>query len=172
MKNNISVSRSFFVLIIASVFLAGAAWAQSAPTVLNKEQAKTLVPTSFYFKGQSAQTQVRNSSVASFGKDRHVIVGLVDTSGYSADVASQYEGFFIVDFPVKVGGVRLATGSYGFGFTKDGSVRLQDIGGRALATVKTENDSTLKRPRPLMLMVVNGELRFYKGRSYAVVSAN
>lgn len=140
--------------------------------VLAKKEAKALVPTSFKFKGESAGTQMRNSSVASFGRNRHLIVGLVDNSGYSTDADSEYEGFFITGLAVKVGGVRLARGSYAFGFLKNGKLKFTSAAGRASVTASTRKDSGIRRPRPLMLKVVNGELRFYKGRDYAVVKAN
>jgi hypothetical protein len=161
---------------MAAVFLliTGCAVTASGQSVkvLEPAQAKPLVPSSFKFQGQSAQTQVRNSSVADFGRKRRVMVGLVDTSGYSTDVASEYEGFFITDLTVKVGGVRLGKGSYGFGFSGDGWVKFQSVDGKRIVSVRTKKDTGLKRPRPLMLLIVNGELRFYKGRTYAVVSAD
>ena len=155
------------ILIVAAASIAAA---QSA-TVLDRNQARPMVPTKFTFDGQTAQTQLRNSGVARFGSKQHVIVGLVDTSGYSTDTSSEYEGFFITDIAVRVGGVRLGRGSYGFGFSKDGRVRFRRVNGKGVFTAKTKNDAGLKRPRPLMLLVVDGELRFYKGRTYAVVKA-
>jgi ethanolamine utilization protein EutA (predicted chaperonin) len=160
---------------IALLLIAGSAYtaaAQDSVKVLEGSAAKVFVPTGFYFEGQSAPTQMRNSGVATLGEKRHVIVGLVDTSGYSADVAAKYEGFFITDSDVEIGGKKLETGAYGFGFTRDGKINIHDIGGKTIVTAETRDDADLKRPRPLMLMVVNGELRFYKGRTYAVVAAD
>ncbi len=160
-------------LAIALLLIAGAAVsavAQDTVKVLESKEAKAFVPTGFYFEGQSAPTQMRNSGVAVIGGKQHVIVGLVDTSGYSADVAAKYEGFFITDSPIKIGGKKLGTGAYGFGFTRDGKVNIHDVGGKTIVTAATSDDDELKRPRPLMFMVVDGELRFYKGRTYAVVS--
>jgi hypothetical protein len=171
----IDLSAKAVSVAIALLLIAGAAvsaTAQDAVKVLERSEAKALVPTGFYFEGQSAPTQMRNTGVATVGDKRHVIVGLVDTSGYSADVAAKYEGFFITDSKVKIGGKKLGTGAYGFGFTRDGKINIHDIGGKTIATGETKDDSELKRPRPLMLMIVDGELRFYKGRTYAVISAD
>jgi len=164
------------VPLFVLIFLVGAgaplAAAQEGPKVLERDDAKVFVPVGFYFEGQSAPTQMRNSGVAVIGEKRHVIVGLVDTSGYSADIAAKYEGFFITDSPVSIGGKKLGTGAYGFGFTRDGKLNIHDIGGTTILTAETKNDDDLKRPRPLMLMTEGGELRFYKGRAYAVISGD
>ncbi len=173
-KFDISVKARGLAVAIALVLVLGSAVdaAGQGVRVLEQNEAKPLIPASFKFEGQSAQTQIRNSSVADFGRKRRVKVGLVDTSGYSTDVASEFQGFFITELSVKVGGVRLSKGSYGFGFSKDGKVKFQSVSGKRAVTARTKQDPGLKRPRPLMLLVVNGELRFYKGRTYSVVSAD
>lgn len=172
MKREISYSVKLITLSIALLIAVVSVSAQSGARVLDRDDAKLFVPEGFYFEGQSAATQMRNSGVAILGEKRHVIVGLVDTSGYSADIAAKYEGFFITDSPVKIGGKTLATGAYGFGFTRKGEIDIHDIGGKTILTAETKEDPGLRRPRPLMLMMEGGELRFYKGRTYAVISAD
>jgi hypothetical protein len=171
MKREIRYSVKLISLSIALLIAVVSVSAQSGARVLDRDDAKLFVPEGFYFEGQSAATQMRNSGVAILGEKRHVIVGLVDTSGYSADIAAKYEGFFITDSPVKIGGKTLATGAYGFGFTRKGEIDIHDIGGKTILTAETKEDPGLRRPRPLMLMMEGGELRFYKGRTYAVISA-
>ena len=73
----------------------------------------------FYFQGLSAPTQMRNSAAARFGADRYVISGLVDTSGYSADVRAKYVGFLITDSAITLNGESLPSGAYGFGFATE-----------------------------------------------------
>lgn len=172
MKREIRYSVKLITLSIALLIAVVSVSAQSGARVLDRDDAKLFVPEGFYFEGQSAATQMRNSGVAILGEKRHVIVGLVDTSGYSADIAAKYEGFFITDSPVKIGGKTLATGAYGFGFTRKGEIDIHDIGGKTILTAETKEDPGLRRPRPLMLMMEGGELRFYKGRTYAVISAD
>ena len=171
----LSFKRRLAAAFAAAFILAGAAVATAAQDgikVLDRDDAKVFVPEGFYFEGQSAATQMRNSGVAIVGDKRHVIVGLVDTSGYSADIAAKYEGFFITDSPVKIGGKKLGTGAYGFGFTRKGEIDIHDIGGKTILTAETKEDEGLRRPRPLMLLMEGGELRFYKGRTYAVISVD
>ena len=172
MRSELSKKAAWFAVALFSIATVTAVAAQDGVKVLERNEAKSFVPAGFYFEGQSAPTQMRNTGVAVIGEKRHVIVGLVDTSGYSADVAAKYEGFFITDSKVKIGGKKLGTGAYGFGFTRDGKINIHDVGGKTILTAETKDDAGLKRPRPLMLMVVGGELRFYKGRTYAVLSAD
>ncbi|MEO8073315.1 MAG: hypothetical protein ABI891_16030 [Acidobacteriota bacterium] len=143
-----------------------------APEILNEKAAAAIVPTSFYFAGQSAMTQMRNSAVARIGKDRYVVIGMVDTSGYSTEISGKYEGFLITDSPINIGGKTLTTGAYGFGFSADGKLNVFDLSSKEILSVETVSDKEIKRPRPLMMIVDKDSVRFYKGKNYAVISAN
>jgi hypothetical protein len=141
-----------------------------APVILSGAELTRVVPPGFYFEGQSAPTQMRNAAAASFGKNRHVIAGLVDTSGYSSEIRAKYEGFFIVDSPIAVGTGTLATGAYGFGFTEAGQLNIFDIGGNALMSVPAQNDTDTARPRPLMMSLGKDGLRLYGGRRFVLLA--
>ena len=78
MKTRSYHAASLFVSIIALVSLAAA---QEDNVVLGGAELTRVVPPGFYFEGQSAPTQMRNSAAARFGAKRYVIAGLVDTSG-------------------------------------------------------------------------------------------
>ncbi|HET8781304.1 MAG TPA: hypothetical protein VFM63_02715 [Pyrinomonadaceae bacterium] len=149
-----------------------AAVVQDKPVVVTGADLTRLVPASYYFKGQSAPTQMRNTAAVKLGAERFVIVGLVDTSGYSAEVRAKYEGFFITDSPIKVNGESLPTGAYGFGFSNDGKMRVMDIAGNDVLTVSSTNDKDLRRPRPLMMTASEQGIRFYSRRDYVVITAN
>jgi len=158
------------VMLTASIVLGSVV--QDKAGIVTGADLTRLTPTSFYFKGQSAPTQMRNTAAARFGAERFVIVGLVDTSGYSADVRAKYEGFFITDSPIKINGESLATGAYGFGFSNDGKMRVMDLAGNDVVSVSSTNDKALKRPRPLMMAVSEEGVRFYSRRDYVVLTAN
>ena len=168
--------RAYFQGLLAVLLLFSAAFVVSAQkngvTVLTGAALTKVVPTSFYFAGQSAQTQMRNSAAAQFGANRYVIVGLVDTSGYSTEISGKYEGFFITDSPVKIGNKKLDTGAYGFGFSSTGEIRIFDLSSKDIFSTATTNDSSIKRPRPLMITADGGNIRLYKGKAYVVVSPN
>src|SRR3989441_8055765 len=131
--------------------LPGLAIAQDSATVLVGAELARVVPPGFYFQGLSAPTQMRNGVAARFGAKRYVVAGLVDTSGYAADVRAKYEGFFITDSPIKINGSELGTGAYGFGFSDDGKMRILDLAGNQVLAVSTTKDTAMKRPRPLMM---------------------
>ena len=145
--------------------------AQESVTVLAGAELTRVVPPGFYFQGLSAPTQMRNSAAARFGTKRFVIAGLVDTSGYAADVRAKYEGFFITDSPITINGSDLVTGAYGFGFTNDGKMQILDLAGNQILSVATTRDSELKRPRPLMMTKAGDGIRFYSGKDYVTVTA-
>jgi hypothetical protein len=157
-------------LLCALVAALPSTGAAQAPVVLGGGQLARIVPTGFYFEGQSAPTQMRNAAAARFGPKQHVLAGMVDTSGYSADVRSRYEGFFIVDTPMMVGGQELATGAYGFGFVENNRFTISDVGGTQLFTVNTEPDRNLRRLRPLMMARGAGGVRLYSGRRYVTIT--
>jgi hypothetical protein len=138
--------------------------------VLTDEALTKVVPSSFYFAGQSAQTQVRNTAAARIGKDRFVIVGLVDTSGYSTEISGKYEGFFITDSPVTIGSKVLGTGAYGFGFSANGNVNIFDLSSKQILSVATKPDAEMKRPRPLQMTQDAKGIRFYKGKNYVLIA--
>jgi hypothetical protein len=156
----------------AALTSAGAAQAQRRAVVLEGDDLTRVVPTGFYFEKQSAPTQMRNASAVQWGRGdraRLVIAGLVDTSGYSSEVRAKYQGFFIADAPVTVGGQLLPTGAYGFGFTGDGRINIFDVSGRRILSARAAKDARLQRPRPLMFTTEYGDVRLYSGRDYAVI---
>ena len=157
-------------LIVAASFV-GPVLAQDGATILAGAELRRVVPGAFYFQGQSAPTQVRNSAAARFGTDRYVIVGMVDTSGYSAEIRARYEGFFITDSAITVGGETLSTGAYGFGFSSDGKLNILDLANKEVISVSITKDSAMRRPRPLQMTVSGAEVRLYRGRDYVVIAA-
>ena len=145
--------------------------AHRRPYKLTDQQVARIVPAAFYFQGQSAPTQMRNATAMRLGEERHVIAGLVDTTGYAADVRAKYEGFLITDLPITINGEALEIGAYGFGFSNDGKFNVMNIAGDQLLSVATTKDNALKRPRPLMMAESDSGIRFYSGKDYVVIVA-
>jgi len=166
--------RYSFVLLISLVFsfgLPALVNAQDAGMVLGGADLLRVVPPGFYFQGLTAPTQMRNSAAARFGTRRYVIAGMVDTSGYAADIRARYEGFLITDSPITINGSDLGVGAYGFGFSNDGKLNILDLSGNEILSVSTTKDNQLRRPRPLMMTKVQNNIRLYSGKDYAVISA-
>jgi hypothetical protein len=131
-----------------------------------------LLPASVYYKGQSATTQLRNSGGVKFADGFFVLATMVDTSGYSTDVAAKYQAYFIAEVPIKVGGESLPAGVYGVGFIGGDKMVVTDVGGHDVLTVNSATDAGLKRPMPLQVAAdtAGGGFRLYSGRSYVIFS--
>ncbi len=165
MKN---INDYFYTFLFVLTVFTVSGFGQNKPEVLQGESVKRIVPAGFYFAGQSAETQFRNSAVGKFGENRYIIAGLVDTSGYSTEISGIYEGFFITDSVINFGGKTLKTGAYGFGFAKD-KVNVFDLSSKQILSGKVYEDIELKRPRPLMMTTEKNGIRLYKGRTYVLI---
>ncbi len=164
------------VLLAAFVFSlivsAAAQNAPSAPTVVPSSDLKKVVPDSYFFRGLSATTQLRNSSAIHYPDDFYVIVGLVDTSGYSSDVKAKYNGFFITEKKLSFdGGGTLAPGQYGMGYTADGKFHILDVTGNELLVADIKVDDKLARPQPLKIVMDGGTAKLYLGKKYVTFTA-
>jgi hypothetical protein len=170
MKNwkNYLVGIIAVLVITCSVPVLVAAQEQAA--ILTGPELTRVIPPGFYFQGLSAPTQMRNSAAVRFGANRYVLAGLVDTSGYAADVRAKYEGFFITDSAIAINGSDLGAGAYGFGFSNDGKLNILDLAGNQILSVSTARDTALKRPRPLAMIKSGNEIRLYSGKAYAVIA--
>ena len=145
-------------------------WAQeSQPAgILSGDEVKKVVPSTFFYRGQNASAQLRNSAGIRTGEKKYVLVGLVDTSGYASNVAQKYQGFFITEVKVKIEGTELAPGEYGFGFTADKFV-VTDAGANDVLSVSFKTDDGLKRPVPLKISQDGSAYRLYAGRKYVTI---
>jgi hypothetical protein len=155
-------------ILFAAVLVApGAMQAQAAgDTVLKPADMEKLIPASVYYRGQAATTQARNSGGVKFADGYFVLAYLVDTSGYSTEIATKYQAYFITEVAIKVEGKALSAGVYGIGFM-GGKFIVTDVGGHDVLTVAAGNDSGLKRPLPLQIAVGSaGGFRLYAGRKF------
>jgi hypothetical protein len=143
--------------------------AQTADKVLAPADLQKLLPAAVYYKGQSAPTQLRNSGGVKFADGSFVLATLVDNSGYSTGVAAKYQGYFVVEVPIKIGGENLPAGIYGIGFIAGDKFVVTDVGAHDVLTVASTSDAELKRPTPLKVVAdPAGGFRIYAGRSYVV----
>ena len=117
----------------------------------------------FYLEGNAIPVQKRNT-VALKGTDgKRMVFGLLDTTGYSAEIQAKYIGMMIVERKVTVGGTALGAGAYGFGLRKPtppegpGQLMIYDVGGTKVAEAPAPYDKALAQPVPL---------QFVKGRLY------
>ena len=141
--------------------------AQGGDTVLKPADTQKLLPASVYYKAQSAPTQLRNSGGVKFADGYYVLSTLVDTSGYSSDVAAKYQAYFITEVPLKIAGQNLPAGIYGVGFIGGDKFVVTDVGAHEIFSVGSTTDEAIKRPTPLQVMAdPSGGFRLYEGRRF------
>ncbi len=68
--------------------------AQLSAQILSGDALKKVIPSAYFFAGQSAAVQTRNSVALKSAGGHFVLAGLVDTSGYSTAIQEKYQGFF------------------------------------------------------------------------------
>jgi len=141
-------------------------FSQGGDTILKPADTQKLLPASVYYKAQSAPTQLRNSAGIKFSDGYYVLSTMVDTSGYSSDVAAKYQAYFISEVPLKFGSENLPAGIYGVGFVS-GKFVVTDVGAHDVFSVEAGSDDAIKRPMPLQIMAdPTGGFRLYAGRKF------
>lgn len=156
-------------LLLLGLIAASVAQQSKKTGVLDSQGLEKVVPTSFFFDDQIAPVQMRNAVAIRSQDGKIVAAGLVDSSGYAADVAQKYQGFLITSKKISVEDRSLAPGQYGFGFTKDGQFRVMDAGANDVLVVKFTEDSQLKRAVPLKAVANGSDFRLYAGKKYVTL---
>ncbi len=170
MKNSRRILAGATTCLVLALLVPTTFQAQDA-VVLPENELSRVVPSGFYFDGQSASTQMYNAAAARFGTKRHVIAALVDSSGYATAVREKCEGFLISDIPFRIGGKDLGVGTYAFGFTKDGMLNVFDLGGSTILSIKATRDAGVRTPRPLSMVKGADGIRLYRAKDFVVVAA-
>ena len=159
------------VIGIAMLATPVLAFAQSGTTVLKPADMTKLIPSTVFYRGQTATTQTRNSGGIKFADGFYVLTSLVDTSGYSTGVAAKYQAYLITEVPITIGGQPLPTGAYGIGFVADSKFVVTDLGAHDVFTVSSATDNDLKRPVPLQVLPDPDKgFRLYSGRQYVTLA--
>jgi hypothetical protein len=161
MKRQVGVA----VMLFTSLLLAQ----QPKPGLLGSDDLKKFVPAAYFFRGQSAPVQVRNSAGFSMPGGKLVLAGLVDTSGYASDLQAKYQGFLITEIKLNIEGSELAPGQYGFGFSQAGKFLVMDVGANDLLSVAAAMDDKLARPVPLKMVEDGGGYRLYTGKKWVLL---
>ena len=133
--------------------------------ILTGDALKKAVPSAYFFAGQSAQVQLRNSVAVKTAAGHLVLAGFVDTSGYSTAIQEKYQGFFITETKLTFDGATLEPGAYGFGF-KEGKFIVMNVASTDLLSVGTKNDEQMKHPVPMKLKKDGDGYRLYAGKNY------
>jgi hypothetical protein len=153
--------------LVALLFTTGLAQ-KAAQHLLTSDELKTVVPAEFFFRGQKAQTQLRNSTGFQTADGKVTFAGLVDTAGYSTSIQQKYQGVFVTESKLNIGGSELAPGEYGFGFTADKFV-VMNVASEDTLTAPYQTDAELKRPVPLKMVGDGTGYKLYAGRKWVAV---
>ena len=159
--------RLAFIAAIALSLIAPVV-AQNKAGILTPAELKKVVPSAYFFRGQSASVQLRNAVGFRDSSDRYVLAALVDTSGYSTDIQEKYQGLFITEVKLKVGDAFLAPGAYGFGF-KDNKFMILDVSSSEILNVPFKTDDSVAHPVPLKLTADGASYRLYAGKKWVML---
>ena len=145
-----------------AAMLATASAPAQAQQKLEGKAFDSAVVKDFYLEGNAIPVQKRNTVVLKGADGKRMVFGLIDTTGYSAEIQAKYIGMIIVEAKTTVGGTALAPGAYGFGLKKPsppegpGQMLVYDVGGTKVAEVPAPYDKALAQPVPLQF--ANGKL--------------
>jgi hypothetical protein len=160
--------RSAAVLALVGMLLTSGLAQKAAQHLLGSDELQKIVPTDFFFAGQKAPSQLRNSAGFKTADGKVTFGALVDASGYSTAVQQKYQGLLITESKLNIGGSELAAGQYGFGFAADKFV-VMNVANEDLLSVPFQTDAELKRPVPLKLVEDGAGYKLYAGRKWIAV---
>ena len=150
--------------------LAGAAFSQQASKhILSGDELKKAVPSEYFYRGQKAPVQLRNSVGFELADGKMTLAALVDASGYSTAIQQKYQGLLISESKLTIGGSTLPPGEYGFGFTADGKFMVMDVGNNDVLSAPYETDQKVQRAVPLKLVEDGTEYKLYSGKKWVAI---
>ncbi len=153
---------------LVAVLLTSGLAQKAAQHLLSADELKSIVPAEFFFRGQKAPTQLRNSTGFQTADGKLTFGALVDTSGYSTAVQQKYQGLLITESKLKIGGSELAPGEYGFGFAADKFV-VMNVANEDLLSVPYQTDTELKRAMPLKMVEDGAGYKLFAGKKWVAV---
>jgi len=150
------------------------ALAQNKFEVVTGKAFDSAVPKDFYLEGNAIPTEKRNALLVKTPAGARALFGLIDTTGYSANITTKYVGMIITEGDLTLCGHKVTVGSYGFGWTLPGTgvdapgkFSLYDQAGAPVADCAADRQADLKQPRPLQVIVAaDGSARLYHGKHY------
>jgi hypothetical protein len=132
------------------------------------------VPADFYLEGNRIPVEKRNAVLLTNAKGARVVLGLIDTTGYSSQIKQKYIGMLITETKVAVCGNALGVGSYGFGLDRpaatsnaDAPFKIYNQAGEKVGECAAKKDDSVKQPKPLAVTTEGGASKLYLGK-YAV----
>jgi hypothetical protein len=153
---------------VALLLTAGLAQ-KAAQHLLSADELKTTVPADFFFRGQKAPTQLRNSAGFQRADGKVTLASLVDVSGYSTALQQKYQGMLITEVALNIGGSELKPGQYGFGFSADGRFVVIDVANNDALSVPSQTEQALQHAVPLKLVEDGTGYKLYAGKKWVEI---
>jgi hypothetical protein len=154
--NKTLMAISFGVMLCLLAIWPGTARAQGGFESVTGTPFVNAVPGDFYLEGNRIPVEKRNSALLKNAKGGRVVVGLIDTTGYSSKIKTKYIGFLITETSISFGGTKLGVGSYGFGLdspaapsTAPATFKIYNQAGEKLGEGTAKRDDSIKQPKPL-----------------------
>lgn len=162
----------FIVTICLLAIWPNAARAQGGFEPVSGDAFNRAVPTDFYVVGEHIPVEKRNAAVLKNAQGAQVVLGLIDTSGYSSQIQEKYTGMLITETKLSVCGNVLGVGSYPFGLERppanssaDAKLRIYNQAGEKLGECAAKKDDSIKQPRPLAVTPAkDGPAKLYLGK--------
>src|SRR5258708_3470940 len=151
--------------LILVLLTTGLAQKSAKQHLLNADELKSMVPGDFFFRGQKAPAQLRNSGGFQMADGKLTLVALVDVSGYSTAIQQKYQGLLITESKLNIGGSVLTPGEYGFGFAGDKFV-VMNVANEEMLNAAYQTDAELKRAVPLKLVEDGTGYKLYAGKKW------
>jgi hypothetical protein len=156
---------------LTAVLLASAVAQQASKHVLSSDELKKAVPAEYFFRGQKAPVQVRNSVGFQLADGKMMLAALVDASGYSTAIQQKYQGMLLTENKLNIGGSELKPGQYGFGFTADGKFVVMDVANSDVLSVSSQTDPSVSHAVPLKLVEDGEGYKLYAGKKWVGIKA-
>jgi hypothetical protein len=160
-----------YSLWLASVLLSTClAPAQQPPAkgILGPAELKKLIPQDYFFAGITASVQPGMNAGIRFSNGTVLLVGLVNTSGYSSSMQQKYQALFLTDSRLKIEGSDLPPGAYGCGFVS-GKFVVMNVAAEDVLSVTARRDDKLQRAVPLKFVEQDRSFRFYAGKNFVIL---
>ena len=170
--------RNLYVALMMVMLTLGAqkSAAQGKFELVTGKDFEGAVPKDFYLEGNAIPTEKRNSALLKTPSGSRVLVGLIDTTGYSSQIQKKYIGMLITEGELSINGQNVGVGSYGFGLEKptagssgDGKLRVYNQAGAQVAECAAGKDADLKQPRPLQVVLGKDGVRLYIERYWVEI---
>jgi hypothetical protein len=140
--------------------------AELARHTLSSDELKKAVPAEYFFRGQKAPVQVRNSVGFQLADGKMMLAALVDASGYSTAIQQKYQGMLVTEAKLSIGGSALPPGQYGFGFTADGKFLVMDVGNNDVLSAAAQTEAAVQHAVPLKLVEDGAGYKLYAGKKW------